>query len=42
MDGMDHIWAMGGGWIIGIVVLIFIFWLGARIMNQSNNRKSHQ
>ena len=30
----DHGWAMGWGWIIGLILLVAIFWLIARTLNQ--------
>ena len=39
MDGMNNVWGMGGGWVIGVVVLIAFLWLGAKIVNRNNNSK---
>jgi len=39
MDGINHIWGMGGGWVIALAVLITIFWLAAKILNRKDNSK---
>jgi|WetSurMetagenome_2_1015567.scaffolds.fasta_scaffold1649828_1 hypothetical protein len=42
MDGMNHIWGMGGGWVLALAVLIAFFWLAAKIVNRDGNSKSHK
>jgi uncharacterized membrane protein len=40
MDGFHNGWGMGGyGWIIGIIVLVFVIWVVVKLVNQNSNRK---
>jgi hypothetical protein len=39
---MNNFWAMGGGWIIALAVLITIFWLAAKLINRNGNSRSHK
>ncbi len=38
MNGIDHTWGMGWGWIIGLIVLVIVIWMIVRMVNQNNNR----
>jgi uncharacterized membrane protein len=40
MDGFHNGWGMGGyGWIIGIIILVFVIWVVVKLVNQNSNRK---
>ena len=35
--GIDgHVWGMGWGWIIGLILLIAIIWIVVRMLKQNN------
>lgn len=35
MNQFGHGWTMGWGWIIGVILVILIFWIIARTLNQN-------
>jgi len=39
MDGMNNGWEMGNGygWVIGLVVLVFVIWLVVKLVNRNNS-----
>ncbi len=42
MNGMNHSFGMGSGyiWIIGIIILIVVIWLAIKFMSRSDNQKT--
>jgi putative membrane protein len=42
MNGMNHSWGMGSGyvWIIGIIILIVVIWLVVKVMSRINKQKT--
>jgi putative membrane protein len=40
MNGINHGWGMGWGWIIGLVAIVVVVWLVYKVVNQNNNPKS--
>jgi putative membrane protein len=39
--GIDgHGWIMGWGWVIGLLILIVVFWIIVRIVNQNYHSRS--
>ncbi len=43
MDGMNNGWGMGNGygWIIGLVVLVFIIWLAVKLLNKNSSSNNN-
>ncbi|MCX6236146.1 MAG: SHOCT domain-containing protein [Bacteroidia bacterium] len=41
MDGMNNVWGMGYGWIIGLIVLIFIIGLIVNANKKNLNRQKY-
>jgi hypothetical protein len=39
MDGMNNVWGMGYGWLIGLFVLVVIIWLVVKLVNQIKKYK---
>jgi len=40
MNGFNHGWGMGFGWIIGLIVLIAFIWFISKNINQNNQSES--
>jgi putative membrane protein len=38
MNGMDHFWGIGWGWIIGLIILVIVIWMIVRTLNQKSSR----
>jgi len=41
MDGMNNVWGMGYGWIIGLIVLVVIIGLIVNAMKKNSNRPKY-
>jgi putative membrane protein len=39
MEGLDHGWGMGYGWIIVIVVSVVLIWLIVKVVYHNRNAK---
>jgi putative membrane protein len=37
MYGMNHGWAMGLGWFLGLAVLVVLIWLIVKVISQTGN-----
>ena len=39
MNGLNHSWGMGYGWIAGFIVIVVLIWVIVKVANQNNNPK---
>jgi len=39
MNGINHGWGMGWGWIVGFLVLVVLIWAVVKVANQNNKSK---
>jgi len=35
IDGMNHYWGMGFGWVFGLFVLVVFIWLTVKVVNKN-------
>jgi putative membrane protein len=42
MNGMEHTWGIGWGWIIGLIVLVIVIWMIVRVVNQKKSQEHHE